>query len=151
MICSICSIVFVLCLFMGISVISSLATVTISAVRVFIYGPLPHHFPSTFCLQFFLKVQNATFIKKLRFEFTKRKTGLSFFEKALFGLQMLNQTGTKCVCFYTNGKIKIILLFNLFLLLFMGLTVFFLVLFMNPVVLFQLIFTFNNNLSFSIK
>jgi len=31
----------------------------------------------------------------LRFELTKRKTGLSFFEKTLFGLQMLNQTGTK--------------------------------------------------------
>ena len=42
----------------------------------------------------FLKVQNATFIKKLRFELTKRRYGLGFFENARFGLGKLNQTGS---------------------------------------------------------
>ena len=45
------------------------------------------------------------------------------------------------VCVWIPMKIKIILLFNLFLLLFMGLLHFF-VLFVSSAVLFQLIFTF---------
>ena len=59
-----------------------------------IYGPLRVHIPSAFCPQFFIKVQNATFIKKLRFELTKCKSWLSFFENALFGLKKWNQTGS---------------------------------------------------------
>ena len=41
--------------------------------------------------------QNATFIKKLRFGLTKRNFTSDFFQKALFGLKMWKQTGTKCL------------------------------------------------------
>ena len=105
---------------MGISVFLGFATV-IYKTR-FIYGPLRVHNPFRVCSQFFLNTQNATFIKKLCFEFTKRKSWLSFFQNALFGLKKPKQTGTKidttqcCLIRKTQGlareKFKYINLFS---------------------------------------
>ena len=58
-----------------------------------IYGPLWVHIPSAFCPQYFIKVQNATFIKELRFELTKRKSWLSFFQNAPFWAQKVETNG----------------------------------------------------------
>ena len=81
----------------GISVFFGFATVIYKTRITRFHSRLRVHNPFRVCSQFFLNAQNVTFIKKLRFEFTKCKRWLSFFQKAFFGLKKPKQTGSKSV------------------------------------------------------